>query len=241
MGISCSPRVRLALEPLEDRCLLSSAQDPALVATPNSSAWAQYRMAQISGPQPGNPTVLFLGDSILDGFANDRGADIWNNEMAPYGMANDAISGNTTHNVLWQLVNGELNFVSPQVVVLMIGINNLAAGETPEQTAEGVSVTVSVIQALQPQAQILLLGILPAAWSPYDPVRGLIQQTNNLIAGLDNGSNVHYADIGAAFEQPDGSITPATFFDGLHPTEAGYQTMADALWWELGPLLQPSS
>lgn len=231
---------RPMLEPLEDRCLPSVSFDSPVATTPDEMFWRDLRLAQIGAQAGSNPSVVFLGDSILDLYQNGAGARIWNSQLGPFGAADFAVFGNTAENVMWQVATGELYGMAPRAIVLMVGINDLTAGETPEQTASNIAWTVSAIQFVQPQAQILLLGILPAGWSPQTPLRAEITQTNSLLANLDNGTNVHYVDLGSSFLQSDGSISPNVLFDGLHPTNQGYQTFTSGLVQNLNPLLANS-
>jgi len=229
-GSSRSPsphpgRVRFALEELESRCLLSAspAIDPvaAAVVPPTFSAATQARELQIA-TEKGAPRVVFLGDSITDWFANGAGAGVWDSTAAWLPADDFGVSGYTTQNVLWQVANGDLAGIHPQLVVLMIGINNLLQGYSPLQTAEGVAFDVQAIHAAQPQAQILVLNILPTGYSPNTLARSRVGETNFLISQLVNGHVVHHLDVGWGLLQPDGSISPALLFDGIHPTALGY-------------------
>jgi lysophospholipase L1-like esterase len=218
--------VRPALEVLEDRCLPSGT--PASVPQPGESPWQAQEQQLLSTPRD-NPQIVFLGDSILDLYQRGPGAPVWNSQIAPLQADDFAISGSTTQNILWQLADGQLRGISPRVVVLMIGINNLTALETPQEVADGISACVTAIHTWQPQATVLLLGVLPRAPSPQDPIRASVNQTNYLISQLDNGTNVRFLNLGAALLQPDGSILPATLYDYTHPSTLGYQILSNAL------------
>ena len=132
---------------------------------------------------------------------------------------------------------GQVTAVSPGVVVLMIGTNNLGAGQSPTATAEGIGRVVDGIKAVSPGTRILLLGVFPRGFSPADPVRGEIAQVNAEMALLADGRRVVYRDIGGAFLSPDGSISPAVMADGVHPTAYGYQLWTAAMWPTLAPML----
>ena len=69
--------------------------------------------------------------------------------------ANFGISGDRTENVLWRLQNGELEDVSPKIIVLSVGQENY--GDSPEDIAEGVQAICSFIRGKQPQAFLVLL------------------------------------------------------------------------------------
>jgi lysophospholipase L1-like esterase len=180
------------------------------------------------------PQVVFLGDSINGGFARSTA---WSSQMAPLGAVDQAISGSTTQDVLKQVEGGALNGLSPRVVVLMVGTNDIYHGASPTATAEGVAAVVSAVRTALPQAHLLLEGILPRAESPLDPLRTPIAQANLLISRLGDGVAVRYADFGAAFLQPDGTISPAMLTDYLHPSAQGYQLMAAVVSQEVRNLI----
>lgn len=64
-----------------------------------------------------NINLIFYGDSIVEGWP----ANIWNRAYAPLGAANYGIGGDGTQNVLWRIQNGEVDNLSPRLVVLKIG------------------------------------------------------------------------------------------------------------------------
>ena len=53
--------------------------------------------------------------------------------------------------------------------------------------------------------------------------------SNEKIAKLDDGSHVRYLDIGKAFLNDDGTISPDVMPDGLHLSLKGYRIWADAM------------
>ena len=233
-GARTQPVARLAVEALEERCMLSAGPGaiPAPIPTPGYLAAA----ASVNALPKNNAPVVFLGDSITDLY---QFSPSWAAQIAPLGAVDLGIPGNSTQNVLYQLDTGVLRGTAPRVVVLMIGINNLQSFQTPEQTAEGVAACVSTIRSLEPQSRILLLGVLPAYRTADLGIRQQIIQTNQSIAGLDDGASVRFLDIGANFLQPDGSISSAVMADYGHPTALGYAIETNAILPTLFELFQP--
>src|SRR5206468_1518284 len=82
--------------------------------------------------------LLFLGDSIFHLWS--KAPDVWKKYYDKYDAANFGDGGDYTQHLLWRIENGELDGISPKVVVLLIGINNLyhSPGNTPEETAAGI-------------------------------------------------------------------------------------------------------
>ena len=184
----------------------------------------------------GGVDLLFLGDSITDGWAK-AGAKIWAERYAPLKAANFGISGDRTENVLWRLKNGNLTGIKPKVVVLMIGTNNNMFNSAP-QIAEGITAIVQEIRAQSPASKILLLSVFPRGEKPADAWRIKVADVNQIIAKLDDGAHVIFLDFGAKFLQPDGVTSKDLLGDLVHPTTAGYQIWADAMQPKLTELLK---
>jgi lysophospholipase L1-like esterase len=184
----------------------------------------------------GNVDVLFLGDSITDGWGGEghsakaRGATIFAKEFEPMKAANFGIGGDRTQHVLWRLQNGELDGIAPKVAMLMIGTNNSNGKDnTAEEIADGVTAIVKEIHKRSPKTKVLLLGIFPRGPKP-NPQREKLKQVNSIIAKLDDGGKtVKYLDIGDKFLEPDGTLPKEIMPDFLHLSEKGYQIWADAV------------
>jgi lysophospholipase L1-like esterase len=218
------PRIEL----LEERYLLTSTTTvPSVSEIPAQIALGDMMAA--SQPK-GNPTVVWVGDSIGWEYDYGTGAPVWWSLMAPLGMVDYGVSGQTTQSLLYQLSLGQLSGINPSVVVLDIGGNNLLQGNSPQQTAAGVLADVAAIHQDLPNAQIVLLAVLPGKQSPNDPYRSEGAQTNQLVSQMLAGDpKVTYVNLGSIFVQPDGTISSSMMFDYLHPSEQGYIDLTLAL------------
>lgn len=188
--------------------------------------------------------VLFLGDSITEGWGWGT-PYVWEHHFGKYQPANFGIGGDQTQNVIWRIENGELDGISPKVVVLMLGTNNVWT-HTPAEIAAGDRKIVEMIRARLPKTKVLLLGVFPRG-----PGRGedgkiseadiadaahrqqMIREVNAMLAKLDDGANVRYLDIGHVFLGQDGRIPFSIMPDQLHLSPAGYVLWAEAI----GPVL----
>jgi lysophospholipase L1-like esterase len=190
--------------------------------------------------------LAFFGDSITDGW-RDVGEAAWARSIAPLSAANFGIAGDRTQQVLWRMMNGELEGLDPKVVALLIGTNNLDPGGleknslTPQNTAAeiivGVQAIVKTVRARLPTAIVLLQGILPRGLADA-PVRQQIVEINAGLRELDTGDRtVCYLDLSPRFVTADGSLTGAFKPDRLHLNETGYDIWADALKAPLAELL----
>jgi len=229
----------LGVEALEERCLPADPSIvPPLSAIPPLIAVMDLGFASST---KGNPTVAFVGDSISWQYAYGSGASVWATYMAPLGMANYGVPGQTTESLLFQLAEGQLLGISPAVVVLDIGGNNLLQGDSPLATAAGIVTDAVMIQQFQPQAQVLVLGVLPGMQYPNNPYRSEGAQTNQLVSQmLASDPHTTFLDFGSIFLQPDGTISTSMMFDYIHPTAQGYADLTNALLPVIEHYLFPS-
>jgi lysophospholipase L1-like esterase len=232
----------IVMDLLEDRILPSPIGGAGVLSTviplERLDRYAVVRHQEdLMRAQRGDAQVIFLGDSITDLWGDTGrsgvGEAVWMQKIAPMGAANFGVSGDMTENVLWRIANGELAG-QPRVVVLEIGINNLGHRDTVDQTAAGIAAVVSNIRVAAPSAQVLLMGMFPAGQGKGDPVTQEVASVNARIAGLADGVHIHYLDIGAAFLNPDGTVSRELLPDGVHPSAAGYELWANAV---VGPLM----
>jgi lysophospholipase L1-like esterase len=214
--------------------------DPTIAAfRPNNARFVQFHESFLKRGKEGPIGVLFLGDSITEGWRSVP--HIWEHYFGKYQPANFGYSGDQTQNVIWRLENGELEGITPKVVVLMIGTNN-SGQHTGDQIVDGIKKIIEITRAKIPGVKFLLLAIFPR-----DSRRnrdGLITEAeitdtgrrvaannraNELLARLDDGANIRFLNINPVFLGKDGRIPWTIMPDQLHLTPAGYQLWADAI------------
>lgn len=188
--------------------------------------WQQMHAEDVAIAEAGGVDLLFLGDSITEGWD----AALWEKYFAPYGAANFGIGGDHTGNLLWRLQNGAKGALQPKVIVLLIGVNNFGhLYETPEQIFAGVTAVVNETQAAFPTAKILLNGVFPYGQAAGTHQRQQVEELNKLISTLAQSDQVLFQDYGALLLQEDGSISPDIMGDFLHLTPKGYAIWAEAM------------
>ncbi len=192
--------------------------------------------------------VLFLGDSITQGWT--KAPHIWEAYYGKMQPANFGIGGDQTQHVIWRIANGELDGISPKVVVLMLGTNNTAT-HTAEQIAAANRKIVAMIRAKLPQTKVLVLAVFPrgarkdaagkvteAAIADATKRMAIIEGVNADLAKLDDGQMVRFLNINEVFVGQDGKIPFALMPDQLHPNAAGYQLWADAMKGKLAEMMK---
>lgn len=193
-------------------------------------AWMAFHESNLRRAARMNVDVLFLGDSITQGWGN-AGKESWDKNFIPLKAANFGIGGDKTGNVLWRIEHGELDRISPKLVVLMIGVNNLWTGmNTGEEIAGGIRAIVEKLRARLPQAKLLVLGVLPIGAKADEPGRLAVKEINEHAAKLDDGSTVMFADLGSKLVQKNGQLIEGAYLpDNLHLTAKGYEVLANEL------------
>jgi lysophospholipase L1-like esterase len=222
------------------------ADNTALIPTPRDfpTNWMTRHEGYVAEARQGGIDLLFLGDSITDGWRwGNGGSQIWPSIYAPRHAANFGIGWDRIQNVLWRVENGELENLSPKVVVLLIGTNNAGNEDngrprnlTPEIIA-GISNLVRRIQFHIPACKILLLGLFPRG-EKNDPIRDQVKAVNAGLAQFADGSTVKFLDLGEKFLAPDGTLSRDLFPDLLHPNAKGYQIWAAAMEPTLAGMLK---
>ncbi len=218
---------------------LTAAENPALTPAAKTEGWWQDRHASfLAKAKAGGVDALFLGDSITQGW-EAAGSEAWQFEFAPFRPANFGINADRIEHLLWRITNGELDGITPKVIVLLIGTNNLKGGttrQTPAEIRDGVASVLHELRQRLPGSTIILCGILPRQTKKYDWMPATLKETNTLLANLADGNHVRFLDMTSTFALADGTLVRGLYQnDELHLQNAGYWRWADALL----PLLKP--
>ncbi len=194
----------------------------------------------------GNIDLVFIGDSIFHYWAGNpearyvRGKESWDRYFGTYDVVNMGFGTDRTQHVLWRLDHGAVDGLSPKVVVLMIGANNILAGGTmkvmytPEEISAGIRAICGRLREKLPHTRILLVGILPlsdaASTKHWRRFRDPIKQVNGMIAGLaKEDANIRFVDPGDRFVGKDESISRDVLSDFVHPTAKGYEMLGASI------------
>ena len=200
----------------------------------------------------GGIDVYFVGDSITRrwGTSDPQYKEFlanWRKNFYGWNAANFGWGGDTVHNVLWRLENGELDGVTPKVIVLMAGTNdvgnNLPADKEDAKVGEVVAGTEAVLEVMKskaPDAAIVLMAITPRNDGPGGTrTSTTINRINERIATFADGKTVRYLNINDRLADRDGKLFEGVTVDGLHLSAKGYQLWADALRPLLTEVLGP--
>ena len=224
----------LLLAPLASAATESRTSESAF--TPVEKSRHADFMKQIKAGN-GDFSFVLLGDSITDGWTNK--AKETYAQFAPWKPLDLGVSGETTEELLWRIMNGELDGYKAKVVMIMIGTNNLGhyGDERPEWVAAGIKKIIETVRAKQPQAKILLLAIFPRSATTQDAIRQKVDATNKLLPALADDKNVFFLDIGSKFTDAQGNLPKTLMPDLLHPNADGYRVWINAVKPKLEELM----
>lgn len=199
--------------------------------------WRQQvaTMRALAEEHPAVPVAL-LGDSITQGLtgstnrlAEAGGARPFDRAFGELGAIALGLSGDRTEHVLWRIANGALPALTPAVVVLQIGVNNVnAAGHTSAETAAGIRGVVAALGRALPRAHVLICGPFPGG-ERGSPVRRTLDEVHAQIAALGDDPRVTYLDLRGLFLEQGGEANSNMRPDRIHLSGAGMQAWMDAI------------
>jgi lysophospholipase L1-like esterase len=220
----------------------SFAQDKpneAIVPAPREGTWMKRHDSFNERVKQGNADLIFIGDSITQGWKGippRGGKEVWAEFYGKRNAVNLGISGDRTQHVLWRLDHGNIDGIKPKLAVLMIGTNN-SRDNTSEQIAAGVKAIVEKLRTTLPETKVLILAIFPRGADKDDPLRKTNEGTNAIIQKLADGQMVHYLDIGPKFLEADVTLSKEVMPDLLHLNERSYRTWAESIEPKIKELL----
>lgn len=172
------------------------------------------------------PANLLIGNSIVHYWGGEpgnrrvHGPVTWDSIMRPAGFANLGCGWDKVENVLWRIYHGEIDHTVADNVVVMIGTNNLAFN-TPQEIVDGIKQLLGAIRYRQPQARIILVGILPRRGREQ-----LVADINIALKEVASADGYHFINPGQMLLGADGKVDESLLRDGLHPNDRGYSLIA---------------
>jgi GH35 family endo-1,4-beta-xylanase/lysophospholipase L1-like esterase len=195
----------------------------------------------------GRIDLYFQGDSIARRWGATEYPKLlahWRKHFHGWNAANFAWGGDTTQNILWRMRNGELDGVSPKVVVVQAGANNLpwrgpADDAKVDEVVAGIRAILAEFQSRAPDASIILTALFPRTQNME--LAPAIKRINDEIQTLADGKRIRFLNINHQLADSTGRLRPGVSSDGLHLEEPGYEIWARALEPILEELLGPPS
>lgn len=185
--------------------------------------WNQRRESWSKVVSRDQGAVVFLGDSITQGWGDNLGG-----KFSGMKSANRGISGDTTRGMLLRLPH-DVIALNPSGVVLLLGTNDLEEGAEPEIIAGNVKLIIAAIKKHNPQIPIILCQVFPSSETKRRPADKIKQINSLYFTAVKGDSQVTLIETWKLFADENGNAKASEFPDLLHPNEAGYAKWAAAL------------
>ncbi|MBM3968121.1 MAG: G-D-S-L family lipolytic protein, partial [Planctomycetes bacterium] len=185
--------------------------------------WNEKRKLWATKTDADQNAVVFLGDSITQGWGDDMG-----NSFPGLKVANRGISGDTTRGMLVRL-NDDVLALNPKGIVMLMGTNDLEEGAEAPTVAGNIKLILAAIQKHNPKTPVALCRVFPASASKRRPA-DKIQAINTSISEVAKGfPQVTMVDTWTLFANEQGDAKEVEFPDLLHPNPSGYTKWAAAI------------
>ena len=207
---------------------LSLAASPATV-TPEKRTntwWVDRHQEKLAEVKNGKIDFIMLGDSITQAWEKQK---FYPSCFYPNKVLNLGYGGDRTQHALWRIQNGEIDGLSPKLVTIMLGTNNISRDE-PEDIAQGLKAVVTELRQRLPDTEIALLSVFPRDHPRIKGDRELTQKLNALLPALAVQEKVTFHNFEPHYLNDDGSLNAELYGkDLLHLNNKGYETWAKAL------------
>ena len=185
--------------------------------------WDSKRSGWAKLVQQDQGALVFLGDSITQGWGDTMGGS-----FPGVKVANRGISGDTTRGVLIRLREDVLA-LNPSGIVLLIGTNDLEEKATPEVIAENLKLIIAALKKHSADMPIILCNVMPSSAAKKRP-SDQIEKINQLyFAAVKGDAQVTILDTWLLFADDKGDAKKPEFPDLLHPNKTGYAKWAASL------------
>jgi lysophospholipase L1-like esterase len=231
--LACVSSARAQAQP--DPCAEAQAQVTRLEGRLRDwPALGRYRdaNAKVAPPAKGERRVVFMGDSITDGWDDPKYGGFFPGK--PY--LDRGISGQTTPQMLIRF-RPDVLALKPRVVVILAGTNDLA-GNTGPTTLEAVedNLTSMAELAWADGVRVVFASLLPVSDYEQRDGKPIVQTARRppaqilaLNGWMKSYAAAHgstYLDYHTAMADEKGFLKDELSDDGLHPNARGYEVMA---------------
>ena len=167
--------------------------------------------------------VVLLGDSITEGFEVAKylpGRRVLNRGIGADVIGND-LPADDNRGVLKRLDESVFNCAATDVF-LMIGINDLGSGRTPDVMEQGYRDILQRIKTETPRVRVHVQSVLPTR-DNYAKHNANVVDFNGRLKKLAEEFGYDYLDIHALVADDKGELKAEYTGDGLHLNEAAYK------------------
>jgi lysophospholipase L1-like esterase len=173
--------------------------------------------------------VVLLGDSITEGFSVAKylpGRRVLNRGIGADIIGN-ALPADDHRGILRRLDNSVFDCAATDVF-LMIGINDLGAGHTPDVMAEGYREILTRIHDTAPAVRVHVQSVLPTR-GKYAKHNALVLEFNQRLRKIAAEFSCDYIDLHKLMSDEKGELKAEFTPEGLHLNEAAYLVWREEL------------
>jgi lysophospholipase L1-like esterase len=185
--------------------------------------WERKRSGWATQVKQDQGALVFLGDSITQGWGEKMGGS-----FPGVKVANRGISGDTTRGVLIRL-KGDVLSLNPSGVVILIGTNDLGDKAAPEVIAGNLKLIIAALKRHNAKMPIILCNTFPSSASKSRPADKIRKVNQLYFAAVKGDAQITVLDTWLLFADGNGDAKKAEFPDLLHPNKSGYAKWAAAL------------
>jgi len=185
--------------------------------------WERKRSGWATQVKQDQGALVFLGDSITQGWGEKMGGS-----FPGVKVANRGISGDTTRGVLIRL-KGDVLSLNPSGVVILIGTNDLGDKAAPEVIAGNLKLIIAALKRHNAKMPIILCNTFPSSASKSRSADKIRKVNQLYFAAVKGDAQITVLDTWLLFADANGDAKKAEFPDLLHPNKSGYAKWAAAL------------
>jgi lysophospholipase L1-like esterase len=180
--------------------------------------------ARMAAPTVNESRVVFMGDSITDGWGRQYGSFF---PGKPY--VNRGISGQTTPQMLIRF-RPDVIALKPKVVVILAGTNDIAGNTGPMTLKQIEDNFVSMAELARANGiRVVLSSVMPVSddfqmWTDCRPPSKIVE-LNSWLKTYATKNSLVYLDYYSAMIDDRKMLKRELTYDGLHPNTAGYEVM----------------
>ena len=185
--------------------------------------WLAKRTQWAGETQAKQGALVFLGDSITQGWGDTMG-----NAFGTTLIANRGISGDTTRGMLIRLQKDVLA-LNPSGVVMLMGTNDLEEQAAPTTIADNLELLIGQLKKHNPKMPNDLCLVFPSSETKQRPADKIQEINRQYQAKVKGDKQVVVVDTWTLFANEQGNAKAEEFPDLLHPNELGYNKWRDAI------------
>lgn len=178
---------------------------------------------QLGLPKAGEKRVIFIGNSITEGWINTDPQ-----YFKQHGYIDRGIGGQTTPQILVRFREDVIN-LKPAVVIILAGINDIAENTGPSKLNNVFGNIVSMAELSNANhIKVILCSVLPAAAFPWHPgldPRPKVSALNSMLKQYAATNGLTYVNYYSSMVAADQGMKKELAIDGVHPNLAGYKIM----------------